>query len=478
MKREFVINIMLLFIINLMIKPLYIFGVEARIQDLTGANEYGLYFFYFNFIFLFQFINDPGIQNWNAQYLPKNRHDASIHISKLLQSKLLLGIVFLAVIGIVSMVAGYADFYLVIMIGVSFILSSLFMLLRTCISGMGYYKTDTALSSIDKVLMLLILGYLAWFSEYRFDFHISLLIIGQIIAYTVSCLIAFIIIFYRVSPTFELLKFNQIGTVIRSGAPFLLIMVLMTAYNKIDGVLLGSLLDDNNYQVGVYAAAYRFYDAANMTGYLFAALLLPMYASHIDNHNTIQELLQSGLKLSISVASVVIGIVMVFGENLLQLLYSDYQPDYLWTLRILIISYFMISVGYIYGTLILSTGNVKKLNVVFIVGLVLQIILCLLFIPYLRSVGAAIATLTTQIIVMIGQIYLVKKEFAIRIDSKEFYHCVYFGISSLVVLWLMSLNHYVEWYINLFFSILICVLLSFSFKILDYKDIVSYLAKK
>jgi hypothetical protein len=74
-KREFLINIVLLFVINLMIKPIYIFGIEAKVQDLTGIQSYGLYFFYFNFIFLFQFINDPGLQSWNAQYIPKNRSE-------------------------------------------------------------------------------------------------------------------------------------------------------------------------------------------------------------------------------------------------------------------------------------------------------------------------------------------------------------------------------------------------------------------
>lgn len=67
-------------------------------------------------------------------------------------------------------------------------------------------------------------------------------------------------------------------------APYVLIMIFMTAYNKLDGVMLGWLLDDNKYQAGIYAAAYRFYEAANMSGYLFASLLLPMYASNIDQN--------------------------------------------------------------------------------------------------------------------------------------------------------------------------------------------------
>lgn len=97
MKREFIINIILLLFINFLIKPIYIFGIDTHIQNLVGIEAYGFYFYYFNFVFLFQFINDPGIQNWNAQFVPKNRLIIGTHVGSVLQVKGILAILFMII---------------------------------------------------------------------------------------------------------------------------------------------------------------------------------------------------------------------------------------------------------------------------------------------------------------------------------------------------------------------------------------------
>jgi len=90
-------------------KAMYIFGVDAHIQNLVGTQSYGLYFYYFNFVFLFQFINDPGIQNWNAQFVPKNRSIAGAHLVSLLKVKLLLALCFILITGVFACLFGYSD---------------------------------------------------------------------------------------------------------------------------------------------------------------------------------------------------------------------------------------------------------------------------------------------------------------------------------------------------------------------------------
>ncbi|MBC7885568.1 MAG: hypothetical protein H7X99_08840, partial [Saprospiraceae bacterium] len=134
MKREFIINIILLVIINLLIKPVYIFGVEARIQNLVGTESYGVYFDYFNFVFLFQFLNDPGIQNWNAQFMPKNREIAGYHIPGILMIKGILALFFIMVVLLSSLIVGYSDQEIIIWLCVNMILSTLFMYLRGTIA--------------------------------------------------------------------------------------------------------------------------------------------------------------------------------------------------------------------------------------------------------------------------------------------------------------------------------------------------------
>jgi O-antigen/teichoic acid export membrane protein len=85
----------------------------------------------------------------------------------------------------------------------------------------------------------------------------------------------------------------------------------MTSYNKLDGVMLGSMLDDNYYQAGVYASAYRFYDAANMVGYLFAALLLPMFAANISEMRVLKDLKNIGVRYT-SVSALILVMSIFF----------------------------------------------------------------------------------------------------------------------------------------------------------------------
>jgi O-antigen/teichoic acid export membrane protein len=478
MKREFIINILLLFIINLLVKPLYIFGVEARIQDLVGAQAYGMYFFYFNFVFIFQFINDFGIQNWNAQYVPKNRNKTGIHFALLMQTKGILAMVFMAITMLMAFLLGHDNMLMVAFICVNFFLSSLFMVLRGVVAGYGLYRTDSFLSSLDKLVMIFILGYLVWFSHYKSHFDIMLLLYGQCVSYLLSCMVAITIIFIKIKVEFKVITMLEFVGFLRAGAPFVLIILFMTAYNKLDGVMLGWLLDDNKYQAGVYAATYRFYDAANMVGYLFAALLLPMYASRLDNTDTLKELVNVGFRYTSAVSAVIIFTILFYGDRFLQLLYADYGTQYLLTLRILIVGYYMVSVGYIYGTLLLATGKVRHLNLIFGMGLVLNLILCLILIPLFGAIGAAIVTLLTQTFVMCGQVYLSHSKMNIGILGSELKRIVTYSIAMAAVFGVVHRLSPFEWYGNLLLCILICVLLSFIFKIIDKQDITMLLNKK
>lgn len=471
MKREFLINIVLLFLINFLVKPLYIFGVDAHIQNLTSTEVYGKYFFYLNFVFLFQFINDPGIQNWNAQYVPKNRSNTAEHLVSLMQIKFLLFLVFcLAAIGFAWM-AGYADLKMTLFICVNLALTSLFMILRGAIAGLGYYRADSFFSALDKVFMILILGYLSWLSPWRKNFDIMLLVYGQGLSFLLACTAATIFLIRKTGFVYRSFSFRHMATVLRQSAPYVLILLFMTAYNKLDGVMLGAMLDDNKYQAGVYAAAYRFYDAANMTGYLFAALLLPMYASNLGNLPVLNELKATGLKLTSAIASGIGCITIFYGEPLLKAVYDEYTPDFYLTLRLLMVGYVMVAVAYIFGTLLVSAGKVTNLNKLFAAGLVLNVVLNLLLIQEYQAIGAAFATLVTQVFVMAGQIFLCSRETGVGIRAAEIIRITAYAFTIGAVFYLVREAEPFNWIADVTLCILISVLLSFVYRIISLKEI-------
>ncbi len=477
MKREFIINIILLLFINFLIKPIYIFGIDAHIQNLVGTESYGLYFYYFNFVFLFQFINDPGIQNWNAQFVPKNRSIIGTHLGNVLQVKCLLAIAFIIVTCFFALIIGYADIQMMFFLCLNMVLSSLFLLLRGAVAGLGYYKVDSLLSALDKLLMIIILGYLAFISPYSQQFHIKMLVYGQGLAYLLACVIATSFLYKKISFVFTSLTYHYFSKVIKWSAPYVLILIFMTSYNKLDGVMLGSMLDDNYYQAGVYASAYRFYDAANMVGYLFAALLLPMFAANISEMRVLKDLKNIGVRYTSVSALILVMSIFFYGQDILKFLYKDYQPEFYMTLRLLILSYFMIAVAYVFGSLLVAAGKVRNLNLLFGSGLILNIILNVFLIPKFQAIGAATATLITQIFVLIGQIFLSEKEIGVGISGKEIAQIATYATVILVGFYILEKILPFDWVYKLSLSILICLLLSFLFKMIDKREIFSLLKK-
>ena len=478
MNREFVINIFLLLCGNLFIKLLFVFGVEARIQFLVGNEAYGMYFTYFNFVFLFQFLNDPGLQNWNAQYVPKNRSVVGKSLMNLIIIKFILGLVFTLVTILAASLIGYSNVSMILFLSINMILSTLYLFLRGTISGLGYYQTDSLFSILDKTLMILILGYLAWFSAYQTKFNISTLIYSQGFVYLISCGFAFAFLNSRVTWRPDVFSWDYFRKVIKWSAPYVLILIFMTSYNRLDGVMLGIMLEDNNYQAGVYATAYRFYDAANMIGYLFAALLLPMFASNMDNYKILKSLKDIGLRFVVLSASLIVLSIIFYGEKMLEILFDNPTSDYLTILRILILSYFMVAVAYIYGTMLVACGKVRYLNYLFGIGLLLNILLNLFLIPNYMSVGAAVATLITQTFVLAGQIFLVKKEIKIGTSINEILKIFAFGAISTVLFYVLNISLALHWTVVLSISILICLLLSFILKIVDKQEIFQLLKRE
>lgn len=477
MKREFIINIILLLFINFLIKPIYIFGIDTHIQNLVGIEAYGFYFYYFNFVFLFQFINDPGIQNWNAQFVPKNRLIIGTHVGSVLQVKGILAILFMIITCFFAYILGYADIKMIFFLCVNMVMSSLFLLLRGVVAGLGYYRVDSLLSALDKLLMILILGYLAFISSYSQQFHIKMLIYGQGLAYLMACVIAGVFLYRKISFIFTPLKYEYFLKVIKWSSPYVLILIFMTSYNKLDGVMLGSMLDDNHYQAGVYASAYRFYDAANMVGYLFAALLLPMFAANMSEMKVLKDLKNIGVRYTAVSALILVMSIFFYGQDILKLLYSDYQPEFYLTLRLLILSYFMVAVAYVFGSLLVAAGKVRNLNLVFGSGLILNIIFNVWLIPNFQAIGAATATLITQIFVLIGQIFLSEKEVGIGISGKEITLIATYTLVILVGFYVFEKFLPFDWDLKLSLSILICLLLSFLFRIIDKREIFSLIKK-
>ena len=171
MQREFSLNIILLISINLLIKPFFIFGIDRTVQNVVGTESYGVYFKLLSFTYLLQIINDFGIQNFNSREISMHRQMIGKYFPNILILKTILAITFLTAVFVFGTASGYAEYWnLLLFLAFNQILVSLVFYLRSNIAGLGHYRTDSLLSALDKLLMIIFCSVLLWVTPFRENF--------------------------------------------------------------------------------------------------------------------------------------------------------------------------------------------------------------------------------------------------------------------------------------------------------------------
>jgi O-antigen/teichoic acid export membrane protein len=107
MQKKFISNLVLMLVLNLLIKPIAIFGIDATVQNKVGASNYGIYFSLLNLTFLFNIILDLGINNFTTKNIAQYPHIVSRYMGKLLSFRLLLFGIYTAITLTVAFLLGY-----------------------------------------------------------------------------------------------------------------------------------------------------------------------------------------------------------------------------------------------------------------------------------------------------------------------------------------------------------------------------------
>jgi O-antigen/teichoic acid export membrane protein len=265
--------------------------------------------------------------------------------------------------------------------------------------------------------------------------------------------------------------------ILRKAYPYAILILLMTFYNRIDSVMLERLLDDGPRQAGIYAQAFRLLDASNMVAYLFAGLLLPMFAHMLKHREDIAQLLRLAYAL-LAVPAITLGLIAIFySEEIMNLLYIEHVDESSRVFAILMCCFFAISTTYVYGTLLTANGNLKQLNIMAGLGMTLNLVLNIILIPRYQATGAAVASFVTQSITAGIQVILCYKIFDLTPDKKIMFRFFFFVTGGLLLTILIR-NAEMPWGISVLSTATACAALAFGLKIINLKEIYFTLRKE
>ncbi|MEO5905211.1 MAG: oligosaccharide flippase family protein [Saprospiraceae bacterium] len=474
-KRQFLSTIIGLIVVNLFIKAIFIFGIDMQVQHRVGQSEYGLYFTLLNLCYIFQIINDFGLNllhNTDTAVHGKVRVERWYQILRL---KIILALFYSMTIGIIAYILGYVDSWkLLIWLVVNNVLVSLILVLRAGVSGMGQYRKEALISVMDKALMIVICGFLLLSFT---DFQIEWFVWAQTASLIITAIIALIISLKYIDRSATSITRAPMEVVFKDTLPFTIASLLMFIYSRSDSILIEKLLPDGTSQVGVYASAFRLLDAANMIAYLFSPLLIPMYAKLIsDRKETLQLIrLSSGMMISITAFIGIAG--FWWGAPIMQFLYPDATAPWILTFRLLILSHIPIGLMYIFSSYLTAVFELRKQNMLFMISVLISIGLNLLLIPKYGTVGAAITALITQCFTTAGLIIIGQSHLQEKIDiSRLMRIIIFFAVLTLSGLLLELLN--LPWMIEIVLFLIVSIASAFLLQLLQWKEFIQLLKRR
>lgn len=473
MKHKFVTNLILLLSLNLLIKPFWIFGIDRTVQNLVGDQSYGLYFALFNFSMILNILLDAGITSYNNRNIAQHNFLLPKHLSNIVGLKFLLAIVYAVFALGIAAIIGYdkIQFHLLFFLIFNQFLISFTLYLRSNISGLHLFRTDSIISILDRSFMIIICSVLLFTNILKTQFTIEWFVYAQTAAYAITTVITFAIVLSksgRIKIRFNL-KFFLVF--LRKSYPYALLILLMSFYNRIDSVMLERLLPDpiGKEQAGIYAHSFRLLDAVSMFGVLFAGLLLPIFSKMIKQKEPIGQMVQLSYTLLI-VPAIIIAISSIFySGEIMAVLYTSNTENSSGILGILMTGFLGIATTYIFGTLLTANGSMKHLNIMAFSAMVLNIVLNLILIPRFYAFGSAYASLATQIFTGITQVILVFVIFKLKLNLKFIFQLLMF-VAIVAVFGTVSKN-IDNWFYGYLAMISASILFAFIFKLFNLKDL-------
>lgn len=411
MQRIFFSGLFITLLLNILIKPLALFGIDAVVQNRVGPNDYGTYFSLLNLSILFNIVLDIGINNYTTKKVAQDPKKAADYFGKVMVLRLILFVIYTLFTLSIGYVIGYGEkqFLMLAFLMFNQLLIMIIQFSRSYFSGFHLFKTDAVISVLDKSLLIILCGFVLYAPITNESFEIFWFIGIQTVCYLITVFVALFLLLRKINAKDFFLDLSFSSDLIKKSIPYAILILLMILYTRSDSVILERLHPNGQFQTGIYAQGFRLLDALYMFGMVFVGVLYPMFSRQIKKAkhevfpllNTAGNLLMGG--------SIFVVITLLFNaESILSLIYNQNIHEAALSFRWLMIGFIGISLNFIFGTLLTANGSLKQLCYISIIAIIINITLNLILIPNLGAEGAAISMLITQGMVAISQFVLAK----------------------------------------------------------------------
>ena len=376
--------------------------LSIYIARFLGDALFGRYSFVVTFVALFSIFLDLGYETLLVRDVAKDKSKASLYVNNIISIRVILSIIIFTAIFLLINILGFPENVknITYLFGISQIIisfSNVFRVTFRAFERMDYEAGLNILSNIIRfslALLVLILGYG---------------LVGIALVFLYSTIIDFVISFLICEKKFVRIKtrfdFTFFRSTIKTALHIGFIAIFGLIYVRIDTVMLAFMKGEA--VVGWYTAAYNLILGFSPIPILFMTALLPFMAyTYVKSKNSLIDVYERSFKFLMLIGLPITVGIFLLSDKFIILFYGQNFLNSVTALRVLswdiLLKFLYLCIWFV----LISADKQNKLAIIAGSGAILNISLNLFLIPNFSLVGAAIATIITEAIILLSFIYL------------------------------------------------------------------------
>ena len=383
-----------------------------------GSSRYGELYLAISIAMMFQVIIEFGGQYHITKEISRSQESAPYILVNSAVTRIFLWAVSILLMYAFSKIVGYTlpVIILILILGTAKLWEGINSLLRNCYQGFELMEYPSIGSVAERTFLMI--AAIAALLAGAGDFVIAVLMaVSTFINFIISARFA-----RKIIPFLPKIELDKAKSLLKQGVPYFMWSIFATIYYRIDVVMLSVMTEYS--VVGWYGAAYRLFDVLMFFPFIFSQALFPVLARIADStKETLTRAVQKSIDLTLFVGFPVAIILYACASPITNFLFG--LKEYRHTVEILQIfsvGLILVYVDFILGSTVLATNKQKLWSKVAGAAILVNLGLNFLFIPYYQNhfgdggIGAAIATIITEMFIMISAIVLLKKSSLGRIS--------------------------------------------------------------
>lgn len=429
-----------------------------------GVQEYGILGFATSLTAILSITSDWGISTHIVRHIATNYESSPKYLGNALPLKSIfaIGTLFLTCILLLIIKSDEITLTVTLLFTLEIIIKSFINLLNGAFQAFeeGKYQGigNTLLNSL-----LLIFILIAIFTD--------LGIIGIAISYLIANFITLTFEYYYLNKKITNPKFELDTTFCKKitlySIPFAISSLLYSIYFSIDVVMLTHI--SGNYATGVYNAAYKLITVLTVFYTAYTAVIFPVMSKFFkENEKILTIIYEKSIKYLMLIMIPLSIATQIYATEIVQLIYGQ---EYYASAQILSILIWTVCLLFIAspGNILLDSSH-KEVTVtkIYAIVAVFNIILNFILIPKFSFIGAAIATVLSDILIVIIQKYIIHK-IGHKPNKKLYTDLIKITIGSIVLgiaLYFLNLNMWIALPIGIMIYLTVVYLL----KVFDNDD--------